>query len=364
MITPSRACLWLLAAMAMVGCATGGTGTSGPSGGQAAVDKADSSPAGTTAKPPETTAEPPEEINAFTACAKRARRREILLDTASRRLLQTVCGAALWFDGLFGERNLNAALKSYGSIEVSTAYSEFEGSQTRVRFDARVQLPAMHQRLSLFVGIDNEDDFVRDRTEGNALRSRRRAGDRDAFLAGLGFVAASTDRFQSEFKVGARNVRAPQAFVQNRLSFLAYSDKRNQVVVRLTPFWNTDDRDGVTGSTDVDRAIEEAFLLRWGNVATLTRASFDWRSALILYQNLVGSRALAYEVFIRGATGALEPVGEYGSRVIYRWPVYEERLFFEGVLGYSWPRNDPTLERQGSADVGLGVEMPFGIARK
>ncbi len=50
---------------------------------------------------------PPEEINAFVACQQRAKRREILLDTASRRLEQTVCGAALWFDGLFGERNLD-----------------------------------------------------------------------------------------------------------------------------------------------------------------------------------------------------------------------------------------------------------------
>ena len=356
MSSPFRSCLWVLAALAMAGCAVSG-GKSGTSGGQPAPER----PSVPVAQP---VAEPPDEVNAFTACAKRAKRREILLDTASRRLLQSVCGAALWFDGLFGERNLHAALISYGSIEVSTAYSEFEGSHTLVRFDARVQLPAMQRRLSLFVGLDDKDDFVRDRSEGNALRSRRRTGDRNAFLAGLGFVVAATDTFQSEFKVGARNVQAPQAFVQNRFSYLAYSDKRNQVVARLTPFWNTDDRYGVTGSTDVDHAIEEAFLLRWGNVATWTKASFDWRSAVILYQNLKGSRAMAYEIFVRGATGAPEPVGEFGSRVIYRWPVYQERLFLEAVLGYSWPRDDPTLDRDGSADVGLGVEMPFGLARK
>ena len=303
-------------------------------------------------------------MNAYAACRRPVKRKEILLDTTSRRLHQTVCGAALWFDGLFGDRDLDSALSSHGNIEVSTTYSEFEGSDTRVRFHARVKLPAMEERLSAFVGLDDEDDFVRDRSEGQALRSRRRVTDRDEFLAGLGFAVVTTGRFQSDFRIGVRNPSLPKIFVQNRFRYIPYSDLANRVLLRITPFWNNRDRFGVTASTDYDHALEETLLIRVSNIVTISEASAgaDWRSAVILYQNLRGSSALGYEVFIRGATGAPEPLGEYGVRTIYREPFFQERLFGELVLGYSWPRNEPALKREGSAGIGLGVQLPFGSA--
>jgi len=319
-----------------------------------------------TPPPAETAAAEPDEINAFDACRRRAKRTEILLDTASRRLHQTVCGAALWFDGLFGEGDLDAALKSYGHLELATAHSEFSGSHTRLRFIARVKLPAMEERLSAFVGVDDEDDFARDRSEGQALRSRTRVTDRDTFLVGLGFAGFTSDRFQSDFKVGVRHVRLPEVFVQNRFNYIPYSDKQNRLILRITPFWNNRDLYGATTHTSFDRIIAEAFLLRWSTAATKIEevAGLDWRSAVILYQNLRGSQALAYEAFIRGQSAAPEPLGEYGVRTVYRRPLFRERLFGELVLGYSWPRDDPALEREGAADIGVGVEMPFGKAPK
>jgi len=309
-------------------------------------------------------AEQPEKVNAFVACSRPAKRKEILLDTASRRLHQTVCGAALWFDGLFGERDLDAALASHGRIEVSAAYSEFTGTRTRVRFNLRTRLPALEERLSAFIGRDDEDDFARDRSEGQALQSRVDPTDRDAFLAGLGYAGVTTDNFQSDFKVGVRSVRMPKVFLQNRFSYEPYSQENNRILLRITPFWNNRDRLGMTTSTSFDHIMAEAFLLRWGTVATITEVSpgLDWRTAVILYQNLRGANALAYEAFIRGATRAPEPFGDFGVRTVYRVPFFGGGLFGEGVLGYSWPRNDPTVDRAGAADFGLGVEMPFGLA--
>lgn len=330
---------WLAVTLALSACATTGAGH-------------DATPA------------PPEQVNAFTACEQPARRREILVDTASRRLHQTVCGAVLWFDGLFGARDVDVARGSHGRLEVSTAYSEFTGSRTRLRFNARVRLPALEERLSAFVGVDDEDDFVRDRSEGAALRPRPDSTDRDEFLAGLGFVGATTDRFQSEFRVGARSIKMPKVFVQNRFTYVPYSETQNRIFLRLTPFWNNRDGAGVTSNTSVDHILAEAFLLRWDTAATITEESpgLDWRSAVILYQNLRGTRAVAYEAFVRGATGAPEPLGDVGVRCVYREPFYKGSLFGQLILGYSWPRDDPALQREGATDIGLGVEMPFGLA--
>lgn len=307
---------------------------------------------------------PPPELDAFTACTQPARRKEILLDTASRRLHQTVCGAALWFDGLFGERDLESALRSYGRVELAAAYSEFTGSRTRLRFDARVKLPALEERLSAFVGLDDDDDFVRDRSEGAALRSPTQDTDRDEFLAGLGYVGVTTDTFQSDFRIGARSLRRPKVFVQNRFSYIPYSHERNRILLRVTPFWNNRDRLGLTTSTSFDHIVAEDFLLRWGTAATITEVSpgLDWRTAVVLYQNLRGSRAAAYHAYVRGATEAAEPLGDFGIRAVYREPFFHGSLIGQLVLGYSWPREDPALEREGAADIGLGVEMPFGVA--
>jgi hypothetical protein len=305
----------------------------------------------------------PEEINAFLACRQRAGRTDILLDTASRRVYQTVCGATLWFDGLFGERDLDAALKSYGHVELAHAWSEFSGNDTRLRFIARLQLPALEERLSAFVGVDDEDDFARDRSEGNALRSRRRATDRETFLVGLGFVGITSDRFQSDVQVGVRDTVKPEVFLQNRFNYIPYSSPLNRLILRITPFWNSSDRFGATTHTSFDHIVDEAFLARWSTAVTFSEQvpGTDWRSAVILYQNLRGSHALAYEVFIRGQSVAPEPLGEFGARTVYRRPLFwGERLFGEFVLGYSWPRDDPALAREGAVDVGVGLEMPFG----
>ena len=327
--------------------------------------RADAQPAAGAVVPPAETATPElEEIGAFEACAQRAKRSEILLDTASRRLHQTVCGAALWFDGLFGEGDLHAARQSYGHLELATTYSEFYGTQTRLRFLLRVQLPAMEERLSAFAGVDDEEEFVRDRSEGQAIRSRRRPTDRDSFLLGLGFAGFTSDRFQSDFKAGVTEFSLPKAFVQNRFNYIPYSSKHNRLILRITPFWNNRDHYGATTHTSFDHILDEAFLLRWSTAATKSEEvpGLDWRSAVILYQNLAGTRALAYEAFIRGSSAAPEPLGEYGVRTVYREPLFKDRLFGELVLGYSWPREDPALPREGAADVGVGVEMPFGTA--
>jgi len=319
-----------------------------------------------TQPPAEAVATPPAEVSAFDACRQRAEVEEVLVDTASRRLLQTVCGASLWFDSLFGERDLEAAEASWGHVEVSGYYSQFKGMTERVRFIVHTKLPALNHRLSAFVGRDDEDAFVHDRTEGYALRTQAPLTDHDEFLAGLGFRTVTAETFKSEFKVGVRNPTLPKVFVQNRFSWTAYSNSQNRVQTHITPFWTNRDGFGVTPSVDFDRVIEDAFLLRWCNTGTITEKSpgLVWRTAAILYQNLEGASALAYEVFVRGATRAPEPIGEYGGRTVYRRPVYHARLFADVVLGYSWPRDDPALQRKGSADIGLGLELPFGIQPK
>jgi hypothetical protein len=300
--------------------------------------------------------------NPFKACRSREAAEDVL-DHASDRVHETVCGATLWFDGLFGERDLASARGAYGRVEVSTENSEFEGEQVRVRFDARIELPALSRRLSAFVGRDNEDEVAQDRAEGLGLRSQANVlNQAEDWFAGVGYRLKDVWNVRSEFRVGVRDLGDPTAFAQLRNVWTAYEDDDDRIQLRLTPFWNTRDHAGVTAATDVDHALTVSRLLRWGSIATVAEETtgMQWRSALILYQNLRRRRALAFEIFERGATAAPVPVVEYGARTIYRQPFFDGRLFAELVLGYSWPRVDPALEREGSAAITAGLELPFG----
>lgn len=310
---------------------------------------------------------PRPEDNPFDACARPDRDEVPILDDTREMLQETVCGAALWFDGLFGDGDLRAARRARGRLEVSQAYSQHEGHNTRVRFSARVPFPALAQRLSAFAGVDDNEDLVRDRAEGVGLRSETSALDEaDDFFAGLGYLLSEAYGIRTDFRVGARGLRDTRAFAQLRMSHTAHIDVDNRLELRQTPFYNTRDGWGVTTSADFDHALSPTRLLRWGNVGTVTEHTegADWRSALILYQSLRDLRALAFEWFERGTTAAPVPLTEYGARVIYREPMFQARLFLNFVPGYSWPRTDPALPREGSFNVSLGFELPYGDVRR
>ena len=309
------------------------------------------------------TAAPPPKPNPFQACAVRRNGELEVLDEASARLQQTVCGASLWFDGLFGERDVRAARTAHGRLEVSTANSEFEGEETRIRFDARVQLPALERRLSAFIGRDNEEEVSQDRREGLGLRSQAdELNQVEDWFAGLGYRLEEHLGIRSEFRVGVRGLAHPVMFMQLRNSMIAYEGDDDRVGLRLTPFVNHLDGAGVTAGIDYDHALTPTRLARWSAIGTVHEESPGvlWRTAVLIYQSLSGFRAVALEAFERGATGAPESLLEYGVRTIYREPFFERRLFAELVVGYSWPRVDPALEREGSAGFTFGLELPFG----
>lgn len=301
------------------------------------------------------------------SCEQRHGERPEMIERARTQIEQTVCGAALWFDGLFGERrNLDAARGAYGRLETSLEYSSFYGLKSRTRFNVRVDLPNLEDRVSVFIGRDNEDDFARDRSEGFALRSEfPQVDDRDQFFAGFGFSPPSSERFRSDIKVGVRNVREPRAFVQARMEYLGYADDTDLLQFRLTPFYNTRDGFGVTPGVDFSRVLSPRLLFRWSTIGTYSEITtgFDWRSALLLYQGIGWERGLAYEAFVRGLTETEVPVREYGLRLVFRQPLLQHRLYLQPLLGYSWPKEEPTQSRRGAYLVGVGVELPFGRRR-
>lgn len=293
---------------------------------------------------------------------------EELIDEAHRKLYETLCGAALWFDGLFGERNeatIASARGVSGRLEISGLNSDYEGTKFRVRGNVRFDFPNLDRKWNAFIGRDEPNDFIRDRTEGLALRSQfLDFADENRWLAGLGYSLPGTYQQRTDFRVGGKLGSEPEIFVQGRHRRNWLINDRNLWHFRETVFWTNRDGFGSTTSLDFDHVVKRTMLLRWGNIGTISESTdgLEWRSAMLLYQSLnpVG-RALAYEVFIRGESSHEVPLKEWGVRGVYRQPLmHRDWLAGEVVLGYSWPRFELEDDREGSLTVGLGLEILVG----
>ncbi|WP_428309400.1 hypothetical protein [Hydrocarboniphaga sp.] len=301
-------------------------------------------------------------------CDRAERPDEIMLVDDSREWLEeTSCKTALWMDGLFGKTgDVAAARRTRGFVELSNVYSQFEGFDSRARLHVEFDLPVAKNQLSAFVGRENDEDFVRGRTDASELRGTfPTLSEQNEWLAGLGYSLPDTRNLQTSIRVGVRGLGPPMGFLQGRLRYTLYSDENDVAYIKSTPFWNTRDGFGVTQSFDYSHVLSRHYLARLYSVGTLSQhtVGLNWRNSAILYHNLEHKRGLAYEAFIRGETDEPEPLYEYGGRVLFRHPFLRERLFAEWTAGYSFPRTDPDKPRDGSASVGVSVEMPFGDTR-
>jgi hypothetical protein len=286
-----------------------------------------------------------------------------LLDDSRRILAETFCGATLWFDGLFGERDVENARAVSGRVELSAIHTDADGTEPRARLRLKYDLPNVDKRVNLFLGRDDRDDVVQGRQEGFAIRSSVFGIEtQDRWLAGLGYSPPGRWKERLDFRVGARLSSSPEAFVQGRLRRNVFLGERSVWRLRETVFYENRDGFGSTASADFDHVLRRKLLFRWGTVGTISEVTegLDWRSATVLYQNLGARSALAYELFVRGSTDAEVAMREYGARTIYRRPLNREWLFGELIGGYTWPRESRDEPREGSVMIGLGVELLFG----
>jgi hypothetical protein len=287
-----------------------------------------------------------------------------LLDNSRRILAETFCGATLWFDGLFGQPDVENARAVSGRVELSTIYTQADGTEPRGRLRLKYDLPNVERRVNLFLGRDDRDDFVQGRQEGFAIRSSVFGVEtEDRWLAGLGYSPPGRWRERLDFRAGARLSSSPEAFVQGRLRRNVFVGERTVWRLRETVFYENRDGFGSTSSADFDYVLRRRTLLfHWGTVGTVSEATdgLDWRSATVLYQNLGSGSALGYELFLRGSTGSDVAVREYGARGVYRRPLNREWLFGELIGGYTWPRESLADRREGSVLFGFGLELLFG----
>lgn len=310
------------------------------------------------------TPEPPPRPGLRELCKQDATQQDAAVDSAQRWLEETFCGATLWLDGLLGgEPNVESARKVSGRVELSGLYTEHEGFDPKARLRVRYQLPNLERRFNLFLGREDQDEFIEDRSEGPSIRSSVFGLEREEkWLAGLGYAPPGRWAERIDFRLGARVKSAPVVFVQGRYRRNFFVGEDVVWRFRESVFYENRAGFGSTTSLDYDHVLKRDLLFRWGNVATVSEDTdgASWRSAVVLYKNLRKSRGLAGELFARGETKAPVDVWEYGSRGVFRFPLGRRDLFAEAIVGYTWPVVGETYRREGSPLVGIGIELLFG----
>lgn len=287
------------------------------------------------------------------------------LDVARRRLHETLCGANLWFDGLFGgEPDVRNARAISGRVELSGLRSESKGTELKARLRLNYDLPNLERRVRLFLDRDDADRTIADRPEGLAIRSAIFDVDGDDdWLAGLGWSPPGKFGSKFDLRLGAKIKSAPVVYVQGRFRANRFFGDRSVLRFRETLFWeNRDDGFGATTGLDFDHVVATDRVLRLGAVGTVSQDTegLQWRVNSILYRGLPKRRALAWQYFARGATDAEILIREFGLQVVYRRPVGKPYLFAELLAGWSWPRFYRHEPRDDGPMVGFGLELQFG----
>jgi len=290
------------------------------------------------------------------------------LDKSQEWIYETVCGSAMWFDGFFGNARADERSRNtFGRIGLSSFWDQRDGFDSKLRFRAKFALPSAKNRGSLMIGRGDEDEIIEERTTqmDTIPGNFNNIGD-DSFMIGLGYSRGEGLRRGFKVSVGVKVRAPPEPYV--KLRYMRAFNLTDSTMMRLRPivYWKTEERFGATMHVDFDQLLNETMMLRWANYANAAETKdirgVEWESSLYLFQALSNRKALTYRTMVLGATGAEEPLLNYGVELRFRQRVFREWLFLELLTSLTWPKEFQTEERDANFGIGAGFEMYFGPA--
>ncbi len=298
-------------------------------------------------------------------CTDSGSDKQALIDRVQRGVYSTVCGAAIWFDGLFGNpRYEQDSDDTFGRIGLFETYDRRDRFDTRIRLRARYAFPALKNRLRLTLGRGEEQAIVEERPANteNPLPASFQSVDDDAWLLGLGYSKQSDIEKGFDFGIGVRLRSRLDPYVKGTYRYNWVFDNANMLRFRETPFWRDTRGFGTTTQVTLDRLVGPELLLRWNNAATIAEDTkgFQWGSNVSAYQSIDPGRAISYTALVRGETSAEVGIQNFGVETRYRQRMFRKWLFLELSGSLTWPREVLAEERKINPGVGVGVEMFFG----
>jgi hypothetical protein len=336
-----------------------------------AADSASNAPKADESAPLLEPTNPLEQKSATDPCTQFDSDYESWLDSGQVIMYRSVCGAAAWFDGFFGDLRFDRETgNTYGRIGGGAYWDERDGLDEILRFRARFALPGLRERGAILIGRGDEEQLLEEKSISRAdqLPSAPNlgSGEDDALFMAFGFRSINTAKRGLDFSAGVKFNAPPEPFVKASYRRFWQLSKNNLLHVRPIVYWRDEEGFGSTLTAEIDHIINSAMLLRWRNFGNVSEdeevEGVDWGSTVLLFQALSNRKALTYSVFVRGETKAEITTKNFGLEFRYRQRFLRDWLFIEYIGGVSWPRELLNENREMNFGGGLLLEAYFGPA--
>ena len=307
------------------------------------------------------------ERETYDACRGEAPAEAQGIDTVRAGIQRGVCSTARFVDRVFGRENqfFEYEDQSSGRASVTLGWDEQDSFEVDTRFRASVNLPQINERFNATIGRASSDEYLAD--EGNAFNPAVGAFSDDdpaEWFAGVGYRAFRGRDNRFDLGAGVKLETPLNPYANARYRHYIYGRSGTLLTLRTTAFVENDEGFGVTQAFDVDKVLNDAYLLRFSNSLRMSEETegVRWRVRPALYQAIDYRRAMRYEAFVRGETDGTEP-DLYGVSVTHRRSAWRDWLFFEMGAQLFWA-DGPLPADRCSACVGaaIGVEILFGEA--
>ncbi|HET7810926.1 MAG TPA: hypothetical protein VFL16_10150 [Steroidobacteraceae bacterium] len=287
------------------------------------------------------------------------------IDRAHQGVFNAVWRSAMRVDQWFGATSGDdeaTYMQTSGSIAPALLYDGFDGLQPKLRFQVDVPLPRLNERLHAFFGRVNHDEYVTESRPGSGAFARQYGPvQEDETLFGLRYRSPKQgSRFQADAGLRVRSPLDP--FVKGSWRFDHGSSEETLFSFRETAFWQNSEKFGFTSRMDIERIVDQQWLLRLTLSGTVSQRTEGVKSyvAFNAIRGMPGRRAFCAELFSENERKEAVPLGNYGVKLAYRKSVTRDWLVLETRLSLTFPKDEPWQAREATWGVGVGLEMFLG----
>jgi hypothetical protein len=285
------------------------------------------------------------------------------IDRAHQGVFNAVWRSAMRMDQWFGSTaDESAYMETSGSLAPALLYDDYDGFQPRLRFQVDMPLPQINERFHAFIGRVNREEYVTERDPGSGAFARQYGpAEEDETLLGIRYrEPRQGGRFEADAGIRIRTPLDP--FVKGSYRFDRGSTESTLFSLRETLFWQNSEKFGLTSRFDVERVMQDVWLLRGTLSGTISERTEGVRgyAAFTAIRGLPNRRAICAELFSKGELDADVPLGDYGVKLAYRRSVSRDWLVLETRLSLTFPKEHPWETRDATVGVGVGLEMFFG----
>jgi len=289
------------------------------------------------------------------------------IDTVRAGLQRGVCSTARFVDRLFGRENQFSEYEdeSNGRASLTLGWNQQDEFEVDTRFRASVNLPQINERFNATIGRASSDEFLADEIGVfNPAVSAFTDDDPAEWFAGLGYRAHRGRDSRFDLGAGVKLESPLNPYANARYRHYIYRPSGVLWTLRSTFFVENDEGFGVTQAFDVDKVLNDVYLVRLSNTLRMSEETdgVRWRIRPALYQAIDYRQAMRYEAYVRGETDGTQP-DLYGVAVTHRRSAWRDWLFLEFGVELFWADGPLPADRcDACLGAAFGFEILFGDA--